>query len=72
MLFGLSNAPVTLQGYVNKILAEKLDIFIIVYLDNTLSYTKNPDQPHVNAICWVLDQLWKHSFFANLKKCCFH
>ena len=29
MSFGLFNAPVTFQGYVNKILAEKLDVFVI-------------------------------------------
>lgn len=33
MLFDLSNAPVNFQGYVNRILAEMLDIFTIVYLD---------------------------------------
>ena len=42
LLFGLSNAPTTFQGYINKILAEKLDIFVIVYLDNILIYTKDP------------------------------
>ena len=72
MPFGLSNAPVTFQGYVNKILAEKLDVFVIVYLDNILIYTEDPGQPHVDAVRWVLDQLWKYSLFANLKKCCFH
>ena len=55
MLFGLSNAPATFQRYVNKILAEKLDIFVIVYLDNILIYTEDPGQPHVEAICWVLN-----------------
>ena len=39
MLFRLSNAPVSFQGYINKILAEKLDVFIIVYLDDILIYT---------------------------------
>ena len=72
MPFGLSNAPATFQGYVNKLLAEKLDIFVIVYLDDILIYTKNSRQPHVEAVCWVLDQLRKHSLFANLKKCRFH
>ena len=42
MLFGLSNAPATFQGYINKILAEKLDIFVVVYLDDILIYTKDP------------------------------
>ena len=42
MLFGLSNALATFQGYVNKILYEKLDIFIIVYLDNILIYIEDP------------------------------
>ena len=72
MSFGLSNAPAIFQGYINKILAEKLDIFVIVYLDNILIYIKDPKQPHVEAVHWVLDQFQKHSFFANLKKCYFH
>ena len=42
MPFSLSNAPATFQEYGNKILAEKLDIFIIVYLDDILIYTKDP------------------------------
>ena len=41
MPFGLSNAPASFQGYNNKILAEKLDIFIIVYLDNIFIYTES-------------------------------
>ena len=70
--FGLSNAPATFQGYVIKILAEKLDIFFIVYLNDILIYTKDPGQPHVEAVHWVLDQLRKYLLFANLKKCRFH
>ena len=50
MAFGLSNAPATFQGYVNKILAEKFDIFLIVYLDDILIYTKDLGQPHVEAV----------------------
>ena len=72
MPFGLSNVPATVQRYVNKILAEKLDIFVIVYLDDILIYTKDPGQPHVEAVRWVLDQLRKYLLFPNLKKCCFH
>ena len=50
MPFGLSNAPVSFQDYSNKILAEKLDIFVIIYLDDILIYTKNSGQAHVNAV----------------------
>ncbi len=41
MPFGLSNAPASFQGYINKILIEKLDIFVVVYLDDILIYTKD-------------------------------
>ena len=70
--FGLSNALAIFQGYVNKILAEKLDIFVIIYLDDILIYTKDPGKPHVEAVCWVLGQLQKYLLFTNLKKCHFH
>ena len=51
MFFALSNYSATFQGYVNKILAEKLDIFVIVYLDDILIYTKDPSQPHIEVVC---------------------
>ena len=70
--FGLSNAPASFQGYINKILAKKLDVFDIVYLDNILIYTEDEGQGHVEAVWWVLDLLRKNGFFANLKKCWFH
>ena len=72
MPFGLSNAPASFQGYINKILAEKLDIFVIVYLDDILIYTEDSGQGHVEAVMWVLENLRKNGLFANLKKCRFH
>ena len=72
MPFGLSNAPASFQGYINKILAEKLDIFVIVYLDDILIYTEDQGQGHVEAVRWVLDLLRKNGLFANLKKCRFY
>ena len=47
MLFGLTNTPATFQGYINKILADKLDVFVIVYLDNIFIYTKDKNESHV-------------------------
>ena len=68
MPFGVFNTSATFQGYVNKILAEKLDIFIIVYIDNILIYIKDLNQLHVEAICWVLNQLRKYFLFTIMKK----
>ena len=70
--FGLSNALANFPGYINKILAKKLDIFIIIYLDNILIYTEDDGQGHVEAVWWVLDLLKKNELFPNLKKCRFH
>ena len=50
MPFGLTKALGSFQGYVNKILAEKLDIFVIVYLDDIFIYTKDLGKAHVEAI----------------------
>ena len=50
MPFGLSNAPASFQSYINKILAKKLNIFVIVSLDDILIYTEDPGQAHVNAV----------------------
>ena len=72
MSFKFSNIPTSFQGYINKILAKKLDIFIIIYLDNIFIYTEDPDQNHVIGVHQVLDILRKNSFFANFKKCYFH
>ena len=72
MPFRLSNALTRLQDYINKILAEKFDIFVIVYLDKIFIYIKDEIQGHVEEIWWVLDLLRKNGLFVNLKKCWFH
>ena len=51
---------------------EKLDIFVIVYLDDILIYTDDNRDGYVAAVRWVLEQLRKFSLFANLKKCQFY
>ena len=72
MPFGLSNALASFQGYINKILAEKLNVFVIVYLDDILVYIEDEGQGYVKAVRWVLDFLRKNGLFANLKKFWFH
>lgn len=72
MLFGLFNALVSFQGYVNKVLAKRLDIFVIVYLNDILIYTKDLRQGHINEIQWILEVLKRYDFYTNFKKCRFY
>lgn len=57
MTFGISNISANFQGYINMILAKKLDIIIIVYLDNIVIYTKCLGWQYMDIIWWVLEQL---------------
>lgn len=72
MLFGLSNTLATFYRYVKKILSEKLDIIIIIYIDNIFIYTKNLGQIHAQAVQYVLQQLQKDKVLSNFKKCYFY
>ena len=72
MPFSLTNISVSFQRYINKIFTEKLDIFVIIYLDDILIYTKDDGDGQVLAVRWVLEQLRKFLLYANLKKCWFH
>ena len=71
MPFGLANAPTTFQSYINKCLAEKLDVFCIIYLDSILIYTNEIGARHEEAVRWILGQFCKFDLYANLKKCQF-
>ncbi len=50
MLFDLTNILATFSCYINKILVEKLNIFVIVYLNNIFIYTKIKRKSHVKAV----------------------
>ena len=50
MPFSLRNAPASFQWYINKILAEKLNIFIIIYLDDILIYIDDDKDSHIAAV----------------------
>ena len=72
MHFRLSNPLTSFWSYITNILPEKLDVFVIVYLDNIVIYTKDKGRGHVKAVQWVLDLVQKNRLFANLKKCRFY
>ena len=72
MSFSQTNMLANFQGYINKIFTEKLDLFVIVYLDDILIYTDNDGDGYVAAVWWMLEQLKKFLLFANLKNCQYH
>jgi len=41
--FGLSNAPATFQNYIYKALGGLVDTICVVYLDDILIFSKNPN-----------------------------
>ena len=47
--FGLTNAPTTFQGFINRILATRLDINVIVYLNDIVIYSMNVET-HVDDV----------------------
>ena len=42
MLFWLFNTSASFEDYINKVLAKKLDIFVIVYLYDIFIYNMDP------------------------------
>jgi hypothetical protein len=56
MLFGLTNAPATGQEFINDILREFLDVFLLVYLDDVLIYSQK-EEDDVEHVTKVLQKL---------------
>ena len=56
MPFGLSNAPATFQAYINHALVGLVDVTCVVYLDDILIYSENPED-HTKAVREVLERL---------------
>ena len=50
MLFVLPNVFASFQDYINKILAEKNNIFVIIYPDDIFIYIDNLGQTNVNNV----------------------
>lgn len=67
MLFGLTNAPTTFSGLMNEIFQPYLRRFVIVFFDDILIYSRNPDE-HLSHLTTVLETLATHTLFAKRSK----
>ena len=68
MPFGITNAPAQFTFMMNNLLGEYLDKFVIVFLDDVLIYSANP-QDHVDHLRKVLGRLRHHQLYAKASKC---
>ena len=50
MSFGLTNVSATFQRFINKIFVKKLNIFVIIYLDNIFMYIEDDGDGHIAAV----------------------
>jgi len=71
MCFGLANAPATFQRRMNAIFGERIGKFVLVYLDDIMVFSKNPED-HVKHLREVFSILQKYNMKAKLSKCQFN
>jgi hypothetical protein len=70
MPFGLTNAPAVFQHMANDVFRDFLDIFLIIYLDDLLIYSKTQEEHNIH-VRKVLERLRKYGLYAKLEKCSF-
>lgn len=68
MPFGVTNAPAIFMDYMNRIFHPFLDKFVVVFIDDTLIYSKSK-QEHENHLGLVLQVLKEKQLYANLEMC---
>ena len=71
MPFGLSNALLAFQYFINDIFSDVLDVFVVIYLDDILIYSDNMDD-HKKHVKEVLKRLRENWLYASPTKCVFH
>ena len=71
MSFELTNTPVTFQTYINNILRKHLDVFVVIYLNDILVYSKN-EADHKVHVRKVLEVLKKADLQIKSEKSQFH
>lgn len=71
MPFCLTTAPALFQVLVNDVLRDFLNIFVFVYLDNILIFSKSLEE-HLVHVRSVLQWLLENRLYVKAEKCEFH
>ncbi|XP_073225645.1 uncharacterized protein [Cicer arietinum] len=70
MPFGVINAPVVFIDYMNRIFHPFLDMFVVVFIDDILIYSKSQEE-HEEQLQQVSSVLREKQLYANQAKCKF-
>ena len=49
MLFGVTNAPAVFMDYINRVFHEFLDLFVVVFIDDILIYSKIREEHEIHS-----------------------
>ena len=71
MPFGLTNAPGVFQEMMNDILHDMLDIFVVLYLDDILVFSRSLEE-HTQHVHLVIQRLLENRLYLKAEKCIFH
>ena len=68
MPMGLCNAPATFQSLMNRIFYDCVDMFMVVYMDDLLIFSKD-EESHLKHLEIVLSRLKENNLYVSPKKC---
>jgi len=68
MPFGLTNTPSTFQDMMNHILSDLLDVGVLAYMDDILTYAKTEEE-HDRLVKEVLGRLQAQGLAVSPEKC---
>lgn len=67
MLFGLTNAPVYFIDLMNRVFRDRLNKFVLVFVDDILVYPKTEEE-HNTHLRIVLEILGRHQLKVKFSK----
>ena len=68
MPMGLCNSPATFQSLMNRIFYDCVDVFMVVYMDDLLIFSKD-EESHIRHLETVLSRLKENKLYVSPKKC---